>query len=236
MEKKNTGLIILVVILSLLVLGLGGFIVYDKVINNNNDVKTEEKDNNSDNNKNTVNLNTTEEKTISKESIIELSKNTNLNINTNFDNIDKPIWENLDLSINDNNKLILKSGDKYSIVSSLDEDVVMLYDAGGNCGIGDSNYLILTNKGNVYRFMFQDYRVDEYIENINNNISTNGPLTKINGSTKVLAFTNYYRKTEEPVTCGWYPSIVYTEDEKFMEYDRNTYSLEEHNLDSLSKR
>ena len=32
MEKKNTGLIILVIILSLLVVGLGGFIVYDKVL------------------------------------------------------------------------------------------------------------------------------------------------------------------------------------------------------------
>ena len=32
MEKKNTGLVILVIILSLLVVGLGGFIVYDKVL------------------------------------------------------------------------------------------------------------------------------------------------------------------------------------------------------------
>ena len=44
MEKKNTGLIVLVVILSLLVVGLGGYIVYDKVLskedsNINNDVK-----------------------------------------------------------------------------------------------------------------------------------------------------------------------------------------------------
>ena len=35
MEKKNTGLIVLVIILSLLVVGLGGFIVYDKVLSNN---------------------------------------------------------------------------------------------------------------------------------------------------------------------------------------------------------
>ena len=35
MEKKNIGLKILVIILSLLVLGLGGFIVYDKVLSNN---------------------------------------------------------------------------------------------------------------------------------------------------------------------------------------------------------
>ena len=34
MEKKNTGLIVLVVVLSLLVVGLGGYIVYDKILNN----------------------------------------------------------------------------------------------------------------------------------------------------------------------------------------------------------
>ena len=35
MEKKNTGLIVLVVVLSLLVVGLGGYIVYDKMLDKN---------------------------------------------------------------------------------------------------------------------------------------------------------------------------------------------------------
>ena len=35
MEKKNTGLIVLVIILSLLVLSVSGYIVYDKVLNKN---------------------------------------------------------------------------------------------------------------------------------------------------------------------------------------------------------
>ncbi len=39
MEKKNTGLIVLVVILLIAVLGLGGFIVYDKTLKNSNDSK-----------------------------------------------------------------------------------------------------------------------------------------------------------------------------------------------------
>ena len=47
MEKKNTGLIVLVIILSLLVVGLGGFIVYDKVLSNN---EVENNDNNEINN------------------------------------------------------------------------------------------------------------------------------------------------------------------------------------------
>lgn len=58
MEKKNTGLIVLVVILSLLVVGLGGYIVYDKVLdkedsNINNDVK--DNDNIQNNTDNTTN-------------------------------------------------------------------------------------------------------------------------------------------------------------------------------------
>ncbi len=35
MEKKNTGLIVLVIVLSLLVIVLSGYIIYDKVLNNN---------------------------------------------------------------------------------------------------------------------------------------------------------------------------------------------------------
>ena len=34
MEKKNTGLIVLVIILSVLVVALSGFFVYDKLLNN----------------------------------------------------------------------------------------------------------------------------------------------------------------------------------------------------------
>ena len=61
MEKKNTGLIVLVVILSLLVVGLGGYIVYDKVLskedsNINNDVKDNDNiQNNTDNNVSKIN-------------------------------------------------------------------------------------------------------------------------------------------------------------------------------------
>lgn len=47
MERENTGLVVLVIILSLLVVGLGGFIVYDKVLSNN---EVENNDNNETNN------------------------------------------------------------------------------------------------------------------------------------------------------------------------------------------
>lgn len=41
-EKKNTGLIIVIVILLIAVLGLGGYLVYDKVINKTNEPNVEE--------------------------------------------------------------------------------------------------------------------------------------------------------------------------------------------------
>ena len=58
MEKKNTGLIVLVVILSLLVVGLGGFIIYDKVLSDN---EIENNDNNNVNNNNVSKLLSNEE-------------------------------------------------------------------------------------------------------------------------------------------------------------------------------
>ncbi len=49
-EKKNKGLIVLVVILAILVLGLGGFVVYDKVLIgiNNTGEKTDNKEDNTE--------------------------------------------------------------------------------------------------------------------------------------------------------------------------------------------
>ena len=65
MEKKNTGLIVFIVILSLLVLGLGGIVIYDRVSNNKNDNITEKDDNNQNNNNN----NSTNDDTVYKYSL-----------------------------------------------------------------------------------------------------------------------------------------------------------------------
>ncbi|MBQ7140202.1 MAG: hypothetical protein IJO32_01710 [Bacilli bacterium] len=43
MEKKNTGLIVLVVVLSIAILGLGGFIVYDKVLFKDSNIENVDK-------------------------------------------------------------------------------------------------------------------------------------------------------------------------------------------------
>ena len=53
MENKNTGLISIIVILSLLVVGLGGFVIYDKVLSNNK-IEDNNIDNNNDNSNNDI--------------------------------------------------------------------------------------------------------------------------------------------------------------------------------------
>lgn len=72
MENKNTGLIIAIVILSILVVGLGGFIVYDKILSNEN-VNSQENQN-----INNENINNTEE---SDESIVSLTNDDKIKIN-----------------------------------------------------------------------------------------------------------------------------------------------------------
>lgn len=64
MENKNTGLIVLVIILSLIVVGLSGFIIYDKVLSNDkiDDNNINDTNDNNENNDNTDLLNQYKEK------------------------------------------------------------------------------------------------------------------------------------------------------------------------------
>lgn len=57
MDRKNKGLIVLVIILTILVLGLGGYIVYDKVLSKNNDTNINNNDNDINNNNTDINNN-----------------------------------------------------------------------------------------------------------------------------------------------------------------------------------
>lgn len=64
MEKKNTGLIVLVIILSLMVVGLSSFVIYDKVLSDNE--QKEENKNNLDSDTTKENISTEEIKEIFK--------------------------------------------------------------------------------------------------------------------------------------------------------------------------
>lgn len=68
-KQKNKGLIITVIILAVLVVTLGGYIIYDKIIPNENaktDIKNSNKDNSNDKIKNEI------EKTISEDEALSI--------------------------------------------------------------------------------------------------------------------------------------------------------------------
>ena len=252
-KKKNTGLIITIIILVVALFGTSGYIVYDKVLSNNKTNETKEENNDiiDEENKEEQNEKNSQETvsdgvTISKESINELSKNKSLNINNDFTDVDKiagsivdsnKINDILYLSVNSDNKLILKYNNNSSVITNLDEEIVMLYNANYGCQFENFITLILTNKGNIYSF--NNYYIKDYLkansyllENIKNNRTSNIPLTKINDNYKVLAFTNYTRQIDEsnPITCGGMPPIVYTEDRKFMEIHPEENTMTEYVL------
>ena len=77
MEKKNIGLVVLVIILSLLVVGLGGFIVYDKVLSNN---EVDNVDNDKTNNTQKESVNGDYKVVINNKSVDEGTLNTVLDI------------------------------------------------------------------------------------------------------------------------------------------------------------
>jgi len=80
MERKNKKtLIIMLMILSMLVLGMGGYIVYDKVIKN---TSAEKKDSNENNNENNINIDKNNE---------NQNNNSNNNIDSNVNNNDKKV-------------------------------------------------------------------------------------------------------------------------------------------------
>lgn len=80
MEQKNTGLIICIVILSLLVVGLGGFIIYDKVLNNKN-IEKNQNNNEVVNNQNQENSSNNSYELFSKKLKSQFSKYDDNNLN-----------------------------------------------------------------------------------------------------------------------------------------------------------
>ena len=144
MEKKNTGLIVLVVILSLLVVGLGGYIVYDKVLdkedsNINNDVKDNNNiQNNTDNNVSKINDTTV---------IDENSSETfNKNINDHNVYIDKST-----LRV-DNKDIIKLDGPSYLYQVTFYNDIIITYQSFSLSG----TLIIYDYNGNVIK------KIDEF--------------------------------------------------------------------------
>ena len=116
MENKNSkGFII---ILTILVIGLSSFIVYDKVLNKN-DIQEQEKNNENDNN-----LNKDEEKSENSEQNKEQNSDSNLTDEKTykFSEFSNTVFQNADES--GNNYLILWENGTYSYENSLGNYIV----------------------------------------------------------------------------------------------------------------
>ena len=162
MEKKNNGLIVLVIILSLLVVGLGGFIVYDKVLSTDNEkLEDTNVDNIGDNNENEeensqtnqeVNNNSNSQDNSGNEYInnkgiqVDYSKLTDMGTGINIKSLD---GFNYQLSISSKGELSYlntENGAKGNINVKNVVDVVFQQYAGKENG----EYFILTKEGQLY--------------------------------------------------------------------------------------
>lgn len=141
MEKKNIGLKVLVIILSLLVVGLGGFIVYDKVDN------TQLSDNNNIENNHSNSQDNNSNESINKDSVqVDYSKLTDMGTGINVKSID---GYNYQLSVDSKGEISYlnkENGTKGNINVKNVVDVVFQQYAGEENG----EYFILTNEGQLY--------------------------------------------------------------------------------------
>lgn len=183
MEKKNTGLIVITVILSILVLGLGGFIVYDKCLRNKNDDKPITNNNKDDTN------DVLYKYSLSNRKYVQQSADNNClltMVDTNggayilqwgpTEHIDKEILDNLDKALSPYVKTPLKASDD----SFEDENTLNAYKIQGDDFLAsyfvhsknDNNeYCILIRKdGTLSYFSTYDiyYKGEFNLKNIDN--------------------------------------------------------------------
>ena len=139
MEKKNTGLIVLVVVLSLLVVGLGGYIVYDKMLDKNiNDSDNKGKNDNiiDKNDKNEV-------AKINETIVVDINNDKTYNKDINNHNV---YVDERTLKID--NKVFCELNDiNYLYQVSFYDDVIITYQSVGTSG----SFVIYDYNGNAVK-------------------------------------------------------------------------------------
>lgn len=187
-KSKNNGLLILVIVLFVLVLGLGGYIVYDKVlssnstqpiIDDNNSAKSNQQNNvvdNSDEQNNAVDNSDEQNSDVinSNEQNNTVSCNcptTNCNLSLDFDKLAKIHKADYNFVNYDNGFVVLSNGkvlvDFENYISNISnaKDVIVFY--GPRTG---NNAYILTADGYIYKYdvsnasknIFDATKINEY--------------------------------------------------------------------------
>ncbi|MBQ7141231.1 MAG: hypothetical protein IJO32_06995 [Bacilli bacterium] len=244
MEKKNTGLIVLVVVLSIAVLGLSGFIVYDKILSNEEEIITKNDNENSDESNKNITFNHT---TLSVDYLcnFELDKICELKhdkILIKLENTSDNEYPIFDIKIND--KLVLSEviylNDEINII---DNNVIISH---SGTDINSSHIYIFDNKGNNTLSLFSGFDTkypaislkSEYLENgnsidykiIGNKIIiegtrlSHGPSIVISEKEYIELYNNNCLQYENEVVYGKY-EIEYLGNNKFSETKNVGYTL-----------
>lgn len=162
--------------------------------------------------------------TVSKESILKISEEENIYVDTDFSSqilVDNINDEEVYLEII-NNRLYLTKGTKQSLVSNLTEEIVYFKDAQNNCDVSKNNILILTTSGNLYMLRGYTNRSrfsEETLTKLNNNEDVLIYLDKLNSDgLKVEAFIDSHGDGRF-ATCGLPTQYIYASDKTVRAYD-----------------
>jgi len=213
-KKKNTSFVVLIVVLSILVIGLASYIIYDKVVNSGKvlgnclTVNDENNNNDSDNTKDNV----VETKIINyKELIGDKYKNYDGSYGTiKKDFVSMMVGEKtfhyyIDLSLD--NKVLIDNGDndeKYILNVENVIDVVVIADAPYRI----YKIFMLTEDGSVYSYNLSDLLVGKY------------DVNKIDISNKVIYIFKYGYYSKQ-YSSGSTVVFAYTVDNKLIEINMN---------------
>lgn len=145
MEKKNTGLIVLVVVLSLLVVGLGGYIIYDKMLD-----KSINDTNSKDDNDNIIDKNVATK--LNETIVIDINSDKTYNIDVDNHNV----YVN-ERTLKIDNKVFCELNDiNYLYQVSFYDDIIITYQSVGTSG----SFVIYDYNGNVVK-KIEKFKDDE---------------------------------------------------------------------------
>lgn len=204
MEKKNNGLVIILVII---VLGLSGYILYDKDVLG---LKGEKKQSNT-----TVTDNSTKN--------IEDIEIGSLGNKENKIDLDIIEGQNLYFNIKDG-KVIYHKQDGTEIVDSTIPDAVIQIAKGFSCAGGDARLVALTNKGEVYYNKYDTITEDNYDYKFD--------FIKVIADEKVYGIDSVRPNVIQ--TCGYNEFFAYVDKENMKII--NAYKDNNDNLNNNSER
>lgn len=186
MEKKNTGVRVAIVILSLLVVGLTSYIVYDKVLNKNNDKCVDNNnldnvtENNQENNSNNDVQTNEYDLKINIDKLYKIKK-------SDYNFIKREYIDDKSFNLTTEGKVNISFNNYISNISNAKD--IMLYRSHVM-----SNLYILTEDGNLYKYD-------------TSNTSNNYSATKVDEYSNIVKIINYHTNKANAGGCSYLVAI-----------------------------